>query len=168
MGDQITTKIRPVFNCSLKTGQGCSLNESSFPGINLLTEMLNLILYFRSNEFIMLADIKKAFLQIKLSDLRDKNCFCFFVKIGNELITYRYTTLIFGLNCSPFVLNYIIKYHVEKFQKDLCSQVLSHNFYVDNLVITSQSYNELKYIYEESVRRMKMGGFELNSWVTKQ
>ena len=30
-----TTKIRPVFNCSLKTGNGMSLNEAAYSGINL-------------------------------------------------------------------------------------------------------------------------------------
>ena len=30
-----TTKIRPVFNCSLKTGNKPSLNEAAFVGINL-------------------------------------------------------------------------------------------------------------------------------------
>ena len=166
MEGQVTTKIRPVFNCSLKTNQGYSLNEASYPGINLMTDLLELLLYFRTNKFILLSDIRKAFLQIKLKDENDMNRFCFFVKINDKLITYRYKSLIFGLNCSPFVLNYIIKYHLEKFQNDLCTEILSTKLYVDNLVFTSQSVEELYYIYRESTKRMKMGGFDLRSWVT--
>ena len=75
---QVTTKIRPVFNCSLKTQGRCSLNEAAYPGINLLTDMLDLLLMFRSNKHVMLADIRKAFLMIKLSHEKDRSRFCFF------------------------------------------------------------------------------------------
>ena len=55
---QVTTKIRPVFNCSLKNQGRCSLNEAAYPGVNLLTDMLGLLLMFRSNKHVMLADIR--------------------------------------------------------------------------------------------------------------
>lgn len=38
--DQTTTKIRPVFNCLLKTKTGYSLNEAVDSGINLMGDML--------------------------------------------------------------------------------------------------------------------------------
>ena len=70
---QTTTKIRPVFNCSLKTRGRCSLNEAAYPGINLMGDMLELLLKFRSNKYVMLADIRKAFLMIKLDQQKDRN-----------------------------------------------------------------------------------------------
>ena len=42
-----TTKIRPVFNCSLKTDNKPSLNEAAFAGINLMGDIVKLNLYFR-------------------------------------------------------------------------------------------------------------------------
>ena len=39
---QSTTKIRPVFDCSLKTGRAYSLNEASYPGVNLTNDMFEL------------------------------------------------------------------------------------------------------------------------------
>ena len=41
------TRIRPVFNCSLKIGKSPSLNEAAFPGIDLMNNLLALLLYFR-------------------------------------------------------------------------------------------------------------------------
>ena len=58
----VTTKIRPVFNCSLKMGKSPSLNEAAFPGIDLMNNLLSLLLYFRSNFYVLLSDIAKAFL----------------------------------------------------------------------------------------------------------
>ena len=74
---QVTTKIRPVFNCSLKTHNSPSLNEAAYPGVNLMTDMTKLLLYFRSNKFAMISDIRKAFLMIKLGHGEDKKRFCF-------------------------------------------------------------------------------------------
>ena len=40
----VTAKIRPVFNCSLKMGKAPSLNEADFPGIDLMNNLLSLLL----------------------------------------------------------------------------------------------------------------------------
>ena len=39
-GPQITTKIRAVFNCSLKTKGNYSLNKASYKAINLMIDLL--------------------------------------------------------------------------------------------------------------------------------
>ena len=165
MEEQVTTKIRPVFNCSLKTSKNLpSLNEAAYPGVDLMTSILKLLFYFRTNNFVMLSDIKQAFLMVKLANEYDKNRFCFFWKRNNELVTYRYKSIVFGYTSSPFILNYVIKHHAETFPDDKCKQILSNNFYVDNLVITGNGLDEMKELYETSFDRMNSGGFFLRSW----
>ena len=163
---QTTTKIRPVYNCSLKTKGGNSLNEASYPGVNLMSDMLELLLMFRTNKYAMLADIRKAFLMIKLSHVEDRNRFCFFMKQGTQLICYRFTTIIFGFNASPFILNFVLKHHARKFPLDECTRMLLNNFYVDNLIKTSNESSVLSNLYKESVVRMNQGNFALRSWNT--
>ena len=114
----VTTKIRPVFNCSLKIGNAPSLNEAAYAGLNLMGDIVKLSLYFRSNNTVLLSDIKQAFLQIMLAREEDKNRFCFFMKEGDELVAYRYRTIIFGFNASPFILNYVIKHHASQLCDD--------------------------------------------------
>ena len=160
----VTTKIRPVFNCSLKTNGAISLNEAAYAGVNLMGDIVKLSLYFRSNNKVMLSDIKQAFLQIMLAKEEDKNKFCFFMKEGDALVTYRYRTIIFGFNASPFILNYVIKHHVNQYQKDEFSHILNSNLYVDNLLITSNSTSFLKQAYAVTFDRMREGGFCLRSW----
>ena len=73
---QSTFKIRPVFNCSLKTRKDKpSLNEASYAGINIMQNMLHLLFLFRTNSKVLLGDLEKAFLQIRLKLLEDKNRF---------------------------------------------------------------------------------------------
>ena len=76
--EQMTTKIRPVFNYSLKTHGNYSLNEAAYPGISLINNLIEILLKFKMIKFVMLGDVKKAFLMIRLKTERDKNRFCFF------------------------------------------------------------------------------------------
>ena len=47
----MTTKIRPVFNCSLKTNKALSLNEAAYAGVNLMKDIVKLSIFFRSNKY---------------------------------------------------------------------------------------------------------------------
>ena len=135
MEEQVATKIRPVFNCSLKTNKELpSLNEAAYPGIDLMGSILKLLFYFRTNKFVLLSDIKQAFLMVKLKNEIDKNRFCFFWRRGNKLVTYRYKSIVFGYTSSPFILNFVMKHHAETFPNDKCKEILANNFYVEKSV----------------------------------
>ncbi|XP_064088753.1 uncharacterized protein LOC135203073 [Macrobrachium nipponense] len=159
-----TTKIRPVINCSLKVNKAPSLNETTYAGVNLMKDIVKLSIYFRSNKFTMLNNFKQTFLQIRLAKEADKNRFCFFMRVGNRLVTYRYKTIIFGFNTSPFILNYALKHHAEKYTSDEFSKILRENMYVDNMLVTSNNLEFLKEVYQETQKKLKEGGFTQRSW----
>ena len=165
---QVTTKIRPVFNCSLKTGHAPSLNDASFPGVDLMGSLFKLLCSFRSNKFAILADIKQAFLQIRLKLEEDKNRFCFFWEEQGKLVSYRYTSIVFGLASSPFVLNFVVKHHASKYPPDLCSKILQEYLYIDNLVYTASTSEEIREVYKTTTQRLAEGGFDLRSWNTNE
>ena len=139
-------------------------NEAAYAGVILMKDIVKLSVYFRSNKYTMLSDIKQAFLQIRLASETDKNRFCFFMRDGDRLVTYRYKTIIFGFNDSPFILNYVLKYHAEKYAEDKFSRILKENLYVDNMLVTSNDINFLKKVYTETQHRLEEVGFTLRSW----
>ena len=145
---QVTTKFRPVFNCSLKTHNSPSLSEAAYPGVNLMTDMTKLLLYFRSNKFTMISDSRKAFLLIKLGHEQDKNRFCFFLKEGNKWSCFRYKTIIFGYNASPFIPNFIIKHHAKQFPSDYCGFDLRY-WTSNNPMLRERMISDYKYIEHE-------------------
>ena len=59
--EQVTTKIKPVFNCFLKSHGNYLLNETADSGINLINNLIEILLKFRTNKFLMLGDIKRHF-----------------------------------------------------------------------------------------------------------
>ena len=158
-----TTKIRPVFNCSLKTDNGMSLNEAAYSGINLTGDMLNLLMSFRANNYILLADIRKVFLVIRLSLEADKNKFCFFIRDGDHLRCFRYSTQIFGFTASPFILGCILKFHAARYLLDDCRKMMQNRFYVDNLVTAEADPHRLVELYSLTKERLQEGGFILQS-----
>ena len=161
---QSTFKIRPVFNCSLKTRKDKpSLNETSYAGVNIMQNMLHLLLLFRTNSKVLLGDLEKAFLQIRLKLLKDKNKFCFFVKHKDRIRCFRYNTLLFGYVCSPFILNYVIKHIAGLYPADECSRMMQSKFFVDNLAITSNNSEKLTELYRECASRLEKVHFNLQS-----
>ena len=128
-----------------------------------MKNIVKLSFYFRSNPCTVLSDIKQAFLQIRLARETDKNRFCFFMRDGDRLVTYRYKTIIFGFNASPFILNYVLKYHAEKYADDELSKILKENLYVDNMLVTSNNLNLLKAVHTETQNRLEEGGFTFSS-----
>ena len=162
--DHTTTKIRPVFNCSLKVGKAPSLNEAAFPGVDMMNGLLSLLLHFRTNDYVILADIMKAFLQIRLSSEADRNRFCFFRKVDGKFVPYRYNTIIFGFVSSPFILNYIIQYHLSTVVNKEVSSLIRENFYVDNIVLSTNQGVRLPRLVKSIKEVMQSGGLPLREW----
>ena len=129
--EQTTTMIRSVFNCSQKANGKYSLNEAAYPGKNLMVDMLEFLLLFRTNKYVLLEDIRKAFLMINFGSLEDRNRFCFSMEEGNELVCFGYTTIIFGFNASPFYFEFHNKTPRKQVSSDNCIDMLKKDFYVD-------------------------------------
>ena len=165
--DNVTTKLRIVLNCSLKGKDSPSLNESAYPGVDLLSNLLELLIKIRNNKYLVISDIKQAFLMIKLKEEFDRNKFCILWRnAAGELVAYRYKTIVFGYASSPFILLHVIKHHVAKYELDECSHILNNNLYVDNLFFTGNDINSLTELYSETLKRMREGGFNLRSWAS--
>ena len=128
-----------------------------------MQNMLHLLLKFRTNSKVLLGDLEKAFLQIRLKLLRDKNRICFFLRDGDKIRCFRYNTILFGYVCSPFILNYVIKHIAGLYPDDECSRMMRANFFVDNLVFTSNSTEKLAHLYRECSSRLSDAHFNLQS-----
>ena len=80
---------------------------------------------------------------IRLNPEKDKNKFSIFLKVGDELICFKYSTIIFGFNASPSIQNFVLKHLAERFPTDSGKEIYRNNLYVDNLCYTSNSTKKL-------------------------
>ena len=106
--DATTTKVRVVLDGSAKTSAASpSLNECLYTGPSLTPNILDILLRFRSYKVALVSDVEKAFHMIHV-DERDRDVLRFLWINGinaesPEIVTLRYTRVVFGLNCSPFL-----------------------------------------------------------------
>ena len=168
-----TTKIRPVFDASAFQEGYPSLDHSLEKGPNLIEQVPSILNRFREREIGVVADIKKAFLQIEI-DEKDRDFLRFFWIINGLVVILRHCRVVFGLACSPFLLSAIIELHLSKALKKARLKVklkwsqktvqkLKISFYVDNCVTSVDTEIELQTFIHEA-NNVMLAGFELRGW----
>uniref|UniRef100_A0A0N4X9A3 Neur_chan_LBD domain-containing protein n=1 Tax=Haemonchus placei TaxID=6290 RepID=A0A0N4X9A3_HAEPC len=80
---------------------------------------------FRVGRIVMTADIEKVLLQVRLHETDcDATRFLWIKDLWrplaeNNIVTYRFTRVTFGLNASPFLLAATINFHLETSTYDI-------------------------------------------------
>ena len=166
-----TTEIRPIFYASAAEKGTPSLNNCLGKGPNLIELIPAALLRFREHEIAVLADIRKAFLQIEINE-KDRDFLRFLWFIDGELRSFRHKRVVFGLTCSPFLLGAVIELHISNILRDITNdkrttkimEKLSKSFYVDNCLTSVRSTEELDFFMYTAKEIMENGSFDLRGW----
>ena len=169
--DKETTKVRIVFDGSAKVDQ-CTSLKALHSGPSLLCMIFDILLRFRLHKYILLSDIKQAFLNVGVrAEGSDFLGFLWFedpFPDDEKVTAFRFLRVVFGLICRPFLLNATIKVHCEKYLnvwQDFVFEFL-RNLYVDDSTLGFDSFEE-GYVYFLKARKiMSDAGFELKKWET--
>ena len=168
-----TTKLRVVFDASSKEGKrGTSLNDCLHVGPPLTPLLYDILLRFRENRIGIVADIEKAFLNIEV-DEKDRDCLRFLwvedpFDDNSRIVIFRFCRVVFGINCSLFLLDGTLRTHLQKYEHDdpeFVAKIL-RSLYVDDLVSGSKNKEEVKGLYDHASKRLAEGGFKLRKWHT--
>ena len=152
--DRDTTKIRVVYDASANKN-GPSLNESLETSPSLLPKLFDILVRFRAYKYSLRSDSKAAFLNIRIAE--EGGDFLRFLWVSNikenehKVSLKRFTSVMFELNCSPFLLGATIKYHMEKyFSRDFNSEIVEHflrDLYMDDSISGAQTEHDLFHSY---------------------
>ena len=168
-----TTKLRIVYDASAKSRKdNKSLNESLYRGPVLLNDLCGLLLRFRLNTVAIVADIEKAFLQIGLQPSeRDVTRFLWLkdtsrVNVDSDNIqTYRFCRVPFGVISSPFLLGATIESHLENYDSEIAMK-LKDDIYVDNLITGTSTPADAIHLYREAKTIFKEASMNLREWTS--
>ena len=170
--DALTTKLRVVFDASSRPAKDSpSLNDCLYSGPALTPTIFKVLLRFREKMIALVADIEKAFLNVRVSD-EDRDVLRFLCIDSLEgddpgLVLYRFCCVVFGVNASPFLLNATLKHHISQYQADPeFVENLLNSFYVDDLVTEEQNLERCLSLYQKSKKCLSEGGFNLRKWIS--
>jgi len=163
-------KIRVVFNCSLKHS-GISLNDILYQGPDLTSNLLGVLLRFRQERVAFMGDIEKMFYQIRVTPTcRDYLRFFWFPNSDRsaEPVEYRLTVHVFGATSSPSVANYVLRQTaVDNLDSSPeAKTAIFRNFYVDDLLYSTDSDDRARDLLNEVSDIVKTGGFVLTKIVS--
>ncbi|EGT53729.1 hypothetical protein CAEBREN_31877 [Caenorhabditis brenneri] len=143
-----TTKCRVVVDGSSRTKNSVSLNDIIKKGPVILPDMVDMLIRFRAGKTVIVSDVEKAFLQVFLhEDDRDLTRVLWLKDYTkpptrDNLVCYRFTRVLFGLNVSPFLLAAVIHYHLRSVDNQILAKQLPYSLYVDNLILTTDASTE--------------------------
>ena len=168
-----TTKIRVVYDASSKEGTGgVSLNDCLHVGPALWPLLCDILIRFREKRVALVGDIEKAFLNVEVK-LRDRDClrFLWVNNVDSEQVdpvVYRFCRVVSGVNCSPFLLNATLQYHLDTFAEidPMFVRIMKRSFYVDDLVTGDKTTQAASEMHDKAKERLQLGGFKLRKWLT--
>ncbi|XP_064650936.1 uncharacterized protein LOC135502211 [Lineus longissimus] len=137
----LTTKVRPVFDASAKGYNKVSLNDCMESGPALQPSLVDVLIRFRRWRVGLIADITKAFLQIKVRD-EDQDVHRFLWDVNGHRRVMKFLRAPFGNTSSPFLLNATVRHHISLYPKSKAIEELEENLYVDDWVTGADTDDE--------------------------
>lgn len=85
---------------------------------------------------------------------------------GHEEQLLRHKRVVFGVNCSPFLLAAVIRFHLSNVgpEDQKIAKKLLRSMYVDNALTSVNSVGELKCFKDDACRLMAAAKMELRQW----
>ena len=132
--------------------------------------IIDILLRFRFHGVALVADIEKAFHMVRISE-QDKDSLRFLwvndpYSEDPELLVFRFLGVIFGLNCSPFLLGASLNHHIKKYELEdpTFVRALLESLYVDDMISGDNEVNSAFELYMKSKLCLADGGFNLRKW----
>jgi Pao retrotransposon peptidase. len=168
--ESTTTKCRVVMNAASKDKHSQkSLNDMVYAGPNLLPDIAELQLRFRSKKIAIIADIKKMFLSIALHSDQDALRYLWRdFNVDLEVKVFRMLAVTFGVKSSPFQAIWCLLPTVEIF-KDIypkAAEEIRNNLYMDNLSTTADSEEEARDLLHGVITVLALGGFTTHKFAS--
>ena len=170
--DKNTTKLRVVYDASSKQFPQPSLNECLEPGPSLIPLIFDVLMRFRIRKIALVGDLEKAFLNVEITpEQRDLLRFLWIddpFSISPKEVVLRFTRLVFGLVCSPFILNAVLRNHLTKYEANDPQFVFDvlKSLYVDDYASGEDSVSACFDLYQKLKKCFSEGGFNMRKWAT--
>ncbi|XP_055919024.1 uncharacterized protein LOC129951048 [Eupeodes corollae] len=164
-----TTKLRVVFNAAYQTADGSSLNDHLMTGPKTQTDILAIVLRWRTHKITFVSDIEKMYRQILVHPEDAYYQLLFWRENPSMPIKlYKVKVLMFGTAPAPYLANRTLKKLAsdEEVTYPLAAQMIREDMYIDDLVSGADSVEVAKEKYHQISKLLSSAGFHLRKWMS--
>lgn len=162
-----TTKLRVVFDASMKTTSGLSLNDIMLKGYTVQPELFDILIRFRTFMFAITADIQKMYRCIEINpQQRFLQNILWRDDPKGQLKCLQLNTVTYGTNSAPFLATRCLSYLAqnESVTYPLASKAILSQCYVDDFLTGANSVKEGTQLVDELKQMLESAGFHLHKW----
>lgn len=165
----LTTKMRIVFNGSAPSDNGVSSNDLQYIGPPILNDIFSILVRFRQYSIVVSSDIEKMYRQILVHpDDRPFQRIVWRDDTNKPISIYNLNTVVYGTTSAPYLAIRCIKQLSHDFhdQFPVSSNIISRDFYVDDLITGFDTEQEAITICQEISNILKTACFHLRKWTS--
>lgn len=165
--DAITTKLRNVFNASMPTSNGISLNDQMWEGPKLKTNIKDVLITARSFMYIYSADVSKMFRQIMvLPEDRTKLRIIWRSTNENPVQEYKLNTITYGTDSAPYLAIRTLHQVGEDNATPEIATIIKTAFYMDDLIYGADTPTVAINQINEITKALSSAKLPLTKWMT--
>ncbi|XP_055604343.1 uncharacterized protein LOC129752593 [Uranotaenia lowii] len=166
--DRTTTKLRVVFNGSMKSSNGVTLNDLLMTGPVVQKSLYCILLNFRTHRVALTGDIEKMYLQVRVSPEDSDRIRMIWQEPGRKVAEYRMNTVTFGLACAPFLATRTLKQlFIDEGNEFPIAKESENDIYVDDCLTGADTVEEA---IEKRMQltRLLQKGFPIRKWASNE
>ncbi|CAG9126253.1 unnamed protein product [Plutella xylostella] len=161
-----TTRLRVVFDASMPSTTGKSLNDIQRVGPAIQGDLFSILLRFRQHKYVACADVEKMYRQVLIDpSQRDLQLILWRDNPSDKLDVYSLKTITYGMSASPFLAVRCLKELAAESNNPEISRTIRDDFYVDDLITGADSIDKLTHICDETARILNSACFPLRKWI---
>ena len=167
--DKSTTKVRIVFDCSVKC-DGVSLNDEIHAGPKLQQDLFDVLLRFRRDPVAVACDIKEMYMQISIEE-QDRPYFRMLwrdLNADQDPEVYEFSRIVFGKNSAPMEAQFVVQENARKHQElfPLAAETVLKSTYMDDSLDSAENDDQGIRLYHELKDLWAKANMQARKWVS--
>ncbi|XP_045777393.1 uncharacterized protein LOC123875556 isoform X2 [Maniola jurtina] len=161
----LTTKLRVVYNASSPTTSNIALNNILMVGPTIQDDLLSILLRFRCHKIILAGDVEKMYRNVVVHpDDRHLQQIIWRDNPSETIKCFQLNTVTYGTASAPFLATRCLKQIGLDCENKQISEIIIHDFYVDDLLTGAQTLQEALDIKNKVTSELASAGMPLRKW----
>lgn len=165
--ESASTPLRVVFDGSMKTTSGVSLNDQLLVGPTVHPPLNDVLIRFRNHPCVLTTDVSKMYRAVTLTpEDRDFHRFLWRDKDTDPVVDHRMTRVTFGIASAAFLATNSLLCLAKENESELplAAKAVKESFHVDDGLPSVETKQEAISLHHQLQDLFNRGGFKLHKW----